>query len=120
MPLKVENKSTAGKGSFVRRRTQRKDTNKVEAKSGGGGARAQRSGLRAVLRRGIGQASVGNRYGGMAEREQIVRTAAPRTGSQGTPERMCVVGRNVRRRGTAACSERTRSDDVRIEAFVDR
>lgn len=56
----------------------------------------------------------------MAPEKEVRGTAAPRCGSQRTPEGVSVVERDVWRKSGAACSERTTSDIVGIEAFVDR
>lgn len=52
----------------------------------------------------------------MVEKEAAVRTAEPRRGSQGAPESMLVLKKNLSGRGSAASGERTSSGSVRIEA----
>lgn len=54
----------------------------------------------------------------MTEEEVDVRLAAPRSGSQGMPQSMRVVERNVLGMCSAASSEQRGSDNVHIEAFV--
>lgn len=55
----------------------------------------------------------------MAEGKEGGRTAALHCGSQEPPGSLRGVGKNVWRRGSAACSEPTRSEIVRVEAFLD-
>lgn len=77
----------------------------AEARSGGGGALAQKIGLRVGMRGGRRQGSAGIGKSVVAEREEGTGTAAPRRSSQGTPQAMRVVGRDVWRKGSAACLE---------------
>lgn len=56
----------------------------------------------------------------MAEEEEDVGVAAPRLSLQEVPETMPVVGRDLRGRGDAACSERASSSIVGIGSFVNR
>lgn len=56
----------------------------------------------------------------MAEDEEGAGTATPRQRSQRAPEGMRVEGEDVCRKGSAACSGRTRSNNVGIETFIAR
>lgn len=74
--------------------------------------------LRAGLR-GEGQPSSGGTGNGtVAKGGDVVRAAAPRRCSQQWLECICVVGRNVSRRCSSPYLERTRRDEVGIEASV--
>lgn len=57
---------------------------------------------------------------GVAEGEEGTGTGAPRRGLHRTPENLNVVQRDIWRRGSAARTERTRTDDVGIQTFVDQ
>lgn len=91
--------------------------NKAGARSGGEGPRASKSGLRVGLREERRQSTAGGGNGEVAEGTEGMETAAPLRGSQETLECMRVVERDVWRRGNAECSERTSSDNVRIDPF---
>lgn len=120
MRPKISNKKTEAEEGFAMLKTQREERNKTDARSGGGGALAPGSELRAGLRRRGRQVFGGTGNGGRAEGEEGMGTAAPRSGSQKTPEGKRVVARNVWRTGSAAYSERMGSDDGGVETFGDR
>lgn len=96
------------------------DSGKAGAKNGGGGACAPRRGLRVSLRgaRREGSWTIGS--GEVAEGKVGVRTSPQRSGSKGTPEDVLVVGKRVSRRGSPTCLERTITNHVRLETFLDR
>lgn len=68
---------------------------KADAKSSGGGALVQRSGLRADLREGRLHDRRPIGYGGVANGEESAGTAAPRRGLQRTTGGMRVAERDV-------------------------
>lgn len=91
--------------------------NKTETSSGGEAARAPRSAPRVVLQVKTRQGTRNTGNCGVAEREEDAGAVAPSSGSQKTPDDSRVVRRDVCRSDSAACTERTKSDDVGIEAF---
>lgn len=100
-------------------RVQQEDRSKAVSRSGGGGARAPSGGLHAVLRERRRQISRRIGKGEVAEGREDVGAEAPRRGLQNTLELIRVVGKNVSRRDSAVGSERTRSEKVGVETFVD-
>lgn len=92
---------------------------KAGASSDGEEARAPKSALRDGPSGGRRQGTARIENGAVAEKEKNEETAARPRGLHETPESTRVVGRHVRRRGTTACSDRMKSDNVRIGAFVD-
>lgn len=86
MPLKPTNRSIGAKDGSATQRTQQEDKSNKKTRSGGGEARALSSGLRIGLQGGRQRGRWGNEKCGVPEREQGVRTAARRRGSQGAPE----------------------------------
>lgn len=120
MPPKKVNRSIGAEHGCAARRTQRGDENEAGARSYGGRARTQKSGLRVGMLGRKLQSHGGIEYGEMAEEEEGAGTASPVRGSQGAPKSMRVVGRGGRRRDGAACSELTKSNNMGIEALVDR
>lgn len=78
------------------------------------------SGPHSALQEKRQQSSGGNGKGEVVDRKEHMESAAWRRGSQEPSEEMRVVMRNVSRKRSAACSERTRSENVEIKAFGDR
>lgn len=80
----------------------------------------QTSGLRLHMRGRRRQGSEGVGNGRVLKEEEAVRAWAPRRDSRRIPESRREVRRDVRRRNGGTCAERTRSDNIGIEAPVDR
>lgn len=90
------------------------------ARRSGGEAWAPRSMLRLDLQEVRRWGSKGRANDEVAKKSKITRKALPRLGSHGTPEGMRVVEKDVWRKGSTACLERTRSDSTRMRPVVDR
>lgn len=118
MPPKTANRSSEAEDGYAMRKTQRADRSLAWATSDGEESRTPRTGLLAGLRERIRQGTAGIGDGEVTQGEENARTAATRRGSQGTSEGMPVVEKYVRRRCSVAYSEPTRSDKLRIEAFM--
>lgn len=115
-----ENQSTGAEDGFTTCRTQPGDRNR--AKLGAVGKKVVRRGVYYALICEENDDRVAGGIGndGVPEGEDDVGAAAPRLGSKETPEDMPVVGRNVLGGSSGASPERIRSENITIEAFLDR
>lgn len=118
MPSRTRDNKIGAEDGRATRRTQRRDTNRAGAWSGGRGACGPSSGLRVGLQRGGRQSTRRIVNEGVAEGEESAVAAAPRRDSQSTPKGVRVVRRDMGGIGCAACSKRPESDYRRIKAFL--